>query len=186
MAKQPCQASDVKMNKSLRVAGAAPNGAAAGAPGRAPTDAGRVRGGNGSSPRHRLGRPAPGMVRDLAGIATPDSLVWPACAGFGRVLQFRQVPWFPGQTRTKTIKHAKTQKNTDHFSGPQPPATALPKPFTNRCTTPPRLLIYGRRNRPIRPLRPNRPPVFTQSFPPPRSIRKKRPRRSQPTCRRSL
>jgi hypothetical protein len=77
---------------------------------------------------------------DFAGFGTANSLVWPALAGFCRVLQILPVAWLPSQTGAKTIKHAKTQKNTDFIFVCRQPAAprgivlGISKPANAPCS----------------------------------------------------
>jgi hypothetical protein len=54
-----------------------------------------------------------GVLPEVAACGAPKFPACPALAGFGRVLQISPVKWLPGQTGPKTVKHVKTQKNTD-------------------------------------------------------------------------
>jgi hypothetical protein len=54
-------------------------------------------------------------LQEVAGFGATNSPAWSAFAGFGGVLQIVPVKRLPGQTRAKTKKHVKTQKNTNIF-----------------------------------------------------------------------
>jgi hypothetical protein len=130
-------AGGVKMNQSLPVAGA-----------------GRFRRGDGSSPHHRLGRPARVVVRDVAGFGTRNFLLGPAFAGFGGVLQILPV------NPAKTIKHTKTQKNTGKFSPHEATAFGSNANAIRKSALAPLAPLA------LRPIRPNRTGILAESFPP--------------------
>jgi hypothetical protein len=147
MSHLPCHPVGVKIIKSLPGPGAAPGGGAAGGCVRRRRPSvggpGHVGGGVGSSPPRRLARPAPRDLREVAGFGAPNSSLGPAVAGFGGVLQILPVKSPPDPTGLKTIKHVKTQKNTDKkLTKPAAPvdfrpirpnrAPAAPKPRSPR------------------------------------------------------